>query len=378
MSIEDHFDGLAIPDDEDIGVALENDDEVFPPGKIELCLVGRFLTQRTINFNVMQIRMSEIWKPEDGVHVKSIANQRYLSQFFHEADVRMVVNGGLWTFDNNLLTLARFHQGLIPTNVSLVHIDIWARIYDLPAGFTSEKTGKVLGNYIGKFVQFDPKSISSSWMDYMRLRVRLDVRIPLKKGKKIILPDGSSSKVNFKYERLFSFCFLCGLLGHIEKFCPVERRRFGDSPAIPRAWGPELRAPVGRGAKEGNRRWLRDGFGTKVIERNLKGEAGEATAGVEKEAVGLTSDDPVLEKTNQGKISGIRNGKGKLALAHNMCMKMGIYNPLFDGLSKSTTANKGIVIGSSDERKRRRVSPVNEAQFSIVSVGVNNSPSPVQ
>lgn len=82
MSIEEQFDGLAIPDDEDISVALENDDEVFPPGKIELCFVSRFLFQRTFKFTAMEVRMSEIWKSEDGFHVKAIANQRYLSNFF--------------------------------------------------------------------------------------------------------------------------------------------------------------------------------------------------------------------------------------------------------------------------------------------------------
>lgn len=103
---------------------------------------------------------------------------------------------------------------MVPRNVPLIHINIWVRIYDLPAGFTSEKTGKILGNHIGSFLQFDPKSISSAWMDYMRISVKLDVRIPLKKGKKnIILPNGSSSKVKYTFERLPSFCFVCGLLG---------------------------------------------------------------------------------------------------------------------------------------------------------------------
>lgn len=68
--------------------------------------------------------MSVIWKPQEGVHVKDIANQRYLFQFFHEADLRYALEGGPWTFDNHLLILTRLKPGLIPTNVPLVHIDI--------------------------------------------------------------------------------------------------------------------------------------------------------------------------------------------------------------------------------------------------------------
>lgn len=102
----------------------------------------------------MQTRMSDIWKLEDEVHIKSIANQRYLFQFFHEVDVCMVLNDGPWTFDGNLLLLARLNQGLTPTSVALIHMDIWIRI-DLSVGFTFEKTGRMLGNYVGSYLQFD-------------------------------------------------------------------------------------------------------------------------------------------------------------------------------------------------------------------------------
>lgn len=95
----------------------------------------------------------------------------------------------------------------------------------------------------------------------MRLRVRIDVRVPLRKGKKIIHPDGLTSKTKFKLERLPNYCFFCRLLGHVEKFRPKVRRSIEDTAAIPRAWGPELRAPTFRTVKEGDMRWLDDGRG---------------------------------------------------------------------------------------------------------------------
>lgn len=51
---------------------------------------------------------------------------------------------------------------------------------------------------------------------YMRIRVELDTDQPLKKGKKIMLGTGEAKVVNFKYERLQIFCFICGKLGHTE------------------------------------------------------------------------------------------------------------------------------------------------------------------
>ena len=47
----------------------------------------------------------------------------------------------------------------------------------------------------------------------------MDVRKPLKRWKKIRKASRESSALYFKYERLSTFCYICGLLGHSDKFC---------------------------------------------------------------------------------------------------------------------------------------------------------------
>ncbi|TYI18828.1 hypothetical protein ES332_A07G120200v1 [Gossypium tomentosum] len=54
--------------------------------------------------------------------------------------------------------------------------------------------------------------------NFMRIRVQIGVRHPLKR-KKHILFCGRRSYVSFKYERLSLFCFYCGRLGHSGSFC---------------------------------------------------------------------------------------------------------------------------------------------------------------
>lgn len=56
----------------------------------------------------------------------------------------------------------------------------------------------------------------------MRLRVRVDVRKPLKCRKKICKKDKTEVMVSCKYEKLCDFCFICGLLSHTERFCPKK------------------------------------------------------------------------------------------------------------------------------------------------------------
>ncbi|XP_030508978.2 uncharacterized protein LOC115723633 [Cannabis sativa] len=82
---------------------------------------------------------------------------------------------------------------------------------------------KHAGNYIGKFVKSDPKNFIGIWRDYLRVRFTIDINKPLKRRMKLIKKDGTWIWTTFKYEHVPLFCFICGLIGHSERFCP---RRF--------------------------------------------------------------------------------------------------------------------------------------------------------
>ncbi|MCI78824.1 hypothetical protein A2U01_0100095, partial [Trifolium medium] len=50
----------------------------------------------------------------------------------------------------------------------------------------------------------------------MRIHVRLDVRIPIRKELKVKNQGGEWHVVQLRYEKLGNFCFLCGVLGHTQ------------------------------------------------------------------------------------------------------------------------------------------------------------------
>ncbi|MBA0780166.1 hypothetical protein Gotri_004305 [Gossypium trilobum] len=53
---------------------------------------------------------------------------------------------------------------------------------------------------------------------YMRIKVCIDVRLPLKRKKIFLFSPKNIGYVHFKYERLTLFCFFCGKLGHSDSF----------------------------------------------------------------------------------------------------------------------------------------------------------------
>lgn len=121
--------------------------------------------------------------------------------------------------------------------MKLNEVRFWIQIHDMPPGFMSESVGKQLGNFFGTLLEYDPNNNKSIWREYMRIRINVDVRKPLKRKKKIIRKNASEFIVQCKYERLGDFCFRCGLLYHTERFCQKKFQQQGD---VEKEWGGGL------------------------------------------------------------------------------------------------------------------------------------------
>ncbi|MBA0823861.1 hypothetical protein Goarm_020560, partial [Gossypium armourianum] len=56
-------------------------------------------------------------------------------------------------------------------------------IHDVSTGFFSEILAKQLGYFIGKFLEYDGTDLGKGSQNFLRIRVQLDVRRPLKRKK---------------------------------------------------------------------------------------------------------------------------------------------------------------------------------------------------
>lgn len=201
-------------------------------------------------------KMADVWKPTMGINIKEIDPGIFLFQFYHREDMLLIVNGGPWSFDNAMLVVSKISPGMKPLNVPLWHLEIWIQIHDLPTGFMSEAVGKQLGDFFGDFLMYDVKNNASIWMEYMRIKIRLDVRRPLKRKKKIKRRNGTEFVVTCRYERLGEFCFSCGLVSHTDRYCRKNLERRGEEG--PKDLGVWLRATPRRVANQNRSKWLRD------------------------------------------------------------------------------------------------------------------------
>ncbi|KAJ9175225.1 hypothetical protein P3X46_013802 [Hevea brasiliensis] len=179
--------------------------------------------------------MAQVWRPVMDLITKDLGNNAFVFQFFHQIDHDRVVQGDPWNF--------------------LTKVDIWVQLHDLVSGFKSERVAKNIGNFLSEILCADPKNYDHIWRDYMCVRVRMDVRKPLKRKMRIKMPKGDWVTISFKYERLGTFCFFCGMMGHSDRYC----RKLFQTPGVTRdqfLFGPWLRADS-RTATQAGARWSR-------------------------------------------------------------------------------------------------------------------------
>lgn len=214
------YEKLSINEDEQEGLILENVPLESSNGGYDQCLVGSFISNIKVNFGAMKDTLSSIWRPVKGVFMEeTMYPNLFIFKFFHELDIKRVLDDGPWTFNEQALLLKKLDIGEQLKDIRLTEMFIWVQIYDLPIGFNSECILKSIGNFVGKFVEVDPKNFQGLMRDYLRIKVAFDVRRSLKSRMKLKKAGGEWLWINFKYERLTSFCFYCGIIGHSDKFC---------------------------------------------------------------------------------------------------------------------------------------------------------------
>ncbi|XP_060974104.1 uncharacterized protein LOC115704420 [Cannabis sativa] len=269
-------------EEEEMGrLVYDDDDEDLLEFDDRWCLVGRFLTKQGVDFQAMQHKMATLWQPGRGMYVKELGPNHFFFQFYHEVDIERVIDGSPWTFDRAPLIFERVTPGANPRSIPLNQLDFGIQLHDMTSGFKSERVVRDVGNYIGKFVKSDPNNFAGVWRDYLRVRVTIRVDKPLEQKMKLEKKSGVSCKILFKYEDLPTFCFICGVLGHSERFCD----RLFETPLhlIDKPYGLELKAAPRRRHYTMGAQWLRSAVVAKAgASSSHGGERGQHNNDTEK------------------------------------------------------------------------------------------------
>lgn len=88
--LQPNMEDLSLIEEEEEGLVYNVENDVEPSLDVELCLVGRFLTDRPIRTHIMKERMAGVWRPRKGVTIKEVELGRFVFQFFHKLDLSRI------------------------------------------------------------------------------------------------------------------------------------------------------------------------------------------------------------------------------------------------------------------------------------------------
>ena len=203
-----------------------------------LSLFGRLLSDRHQNLRALKNTLKSAWKMGSDLQIVEVGNNVLQFKFSSEFQLQWVERNGPWNFENNLLLLCRWRKGMSASNISFTHSPFWVQIWDLPFEHMSTEVGKDLGNCLGNFIEADRRTGHYDQAKFMRIRVNLQLDKPLRRRGKVAGDDGDKFWVSFKYERLPTFCYICGRMGHDDRHCPESAEHLNS----PRQYGEWLRA----------------------------------------------------------------------------------------------------------------------------------------
>jgi hypothetical protein len=226
---------------EKVGIKIMEGEVAADREKGERCLVGRVGDGKKVNKEAFKKAFSQLWRTVGDVIFNEVQENIWLFEFADVDDKKRVLDGRPWSFDRQILVLNNFDGSVPPIQVQFTHSPFWIQVHDMPLICMNKGVGTKIGESLGALEDVDVAGDGGGWGRCLRLRVNIDLRNPLERGRALSL-GGKDYWVSLRYERLPLLCFNCGRILHGEKGCMVKKSQRHHDEDSPKQWGAWLRA----------------------------------------------------------------------------------------------------------------------------------------
>ncbi|XP_030948924.1 uncharacterized protein At4g02000-like [Quercus lobata] len=135
-------------------------------------------------------------------------------------DVTRIIQSEPWCFDKHLVVLESFDDDVPACELQFRKAMFWVQVHNIPIRFMMRGVAKSICDIIGE-VGRSIGEVEEDDGSFIRVKVTLDISLPLCRDQLVSFENGKKFWVKFKYERLPNICYWCGHLDHGDKDCKL-------------------------------------------------------------------------------------------------------------------------------------------------------------
>ena len=129
--------------------------------------------------------------------------------FDNKEGVDKVILSEPWIFDKHLMVLERYNKNNSVEELQFIRTTFWVQVHGLPINFMNVRVAEKIYDVLGKVIP-STNTHENEGGNFIRIRVSMDVTIPLCRGRLVLVGRDKEVWVSFKYERLPNICYWCG------------------------------------------------------------------------------------------------------------------------------------------------------------------------
>ncbi|KAK5832999.1 hypothetical protein PVK06_016808 [Gossypium arboreum] len=148
----------------------------------------------------------------------------FLVKFGLREDMERILNMASWSFDRCLFSMVPFVKRQDISHYCFLFVPFWVCIFNIPLEKMERQVAIDIGSAIGEVLAIDWRDREGCWVEYNRVRVKLNTSKPLRRVVYMVGAKGEEILCAIKYEQLPTFCYLCVCIGHHTHKCGMYER----------------------------------------------------------------------------------------------------------------------------------------------------------